>query len=110
MANPLRRHIKGCSGCASYRIFFSGNYEMVVRDGHWRVLRTSFQSRDLSCKGWSEIGRRAICDPGWNYHGSIEWPFYCHLGNQDDLTPMKSVNGGVDEVRELVSYMSAVVS
>jgi hypothetical protein len=97
MANPLRRHIKGCSGCASYRIFFSGNYEMVVRDGHWRVLRTSFQSRDLSCKGWSEIGRRAICDPGWNYHGSIEWPFYCHLGNQDDLTPMKSVNGGVDE-------------
>ncbi len=61
------------------------NYEMVVRDGHWRVLRTSLQSRDLSCKGRSEIGRRAICDPGWNYHGSIEWPFYCHLGNQDDL-------------------------
>jgi hypothetical protein len=39
------------------------------------ALRTSLQSCDLSCKGRSQIGRRAVCDSEWDHHGSIDWFF-----------------------------------
>jgi hypothetical protein len=86
MANPLRGHIKRRNGCTSHGIFRSGNYSMVVRDGHRCALRTKLQSRHLSFKRRSDIGRRAIRDPEWNHHRSIDWPSYCHLGDQSDLT------------------------
>ena len=55
-------------------------------DGHWRTLRTSLQSRDLSCKGRSEIGRRTIRDSEWDHHRWIDRPLHSHLGGQKDLT------------------------
>src|SRR5262249_55586587 len=85
MADPFRGHVEGRAGCASYRVLFNGNHTMVVRNGHWRGLRTSLQSCDLSCKRRAQIGRRAVCDSEWDYHGSIDWPFYRHLGGQNEL-------------------------
>ena len=64
-------HVEGRTGCASYRLFLSRNYSMVVRDGHRRALRSSLQSRDLSCEGRSEIGRRSIRDSEWAHHGAL---------------------------------------
>jgi hypothetical protein len=86
MADPFCGHVEGRTGCTSYRVFFSCSYSMVVRDGHWRTLRTSLQSRDLSCEGRSEIGRRAIRDSEWDHHGGIDRPLHSHLGGQNDLT------------------------
>jgi hypothetical protein len=86
MADPFRGDVEGRTGCASYRLFLSRNYPMVVRDGHRRALRSNLQSRDLSCEGRSEIGRRSIRDSKWDYHGGIDWPLHSHLGGQKDLT------------------------
>ncbi len=82
MADPFCGHVEGRTGCTSYRLFLSCNYSMVVRDGHWRTLRTSLQSRDLSCKGRSEIGRRTIRDFEWDHHGGTDRPLHSHVGGQ----------------------------
>jgi hypothetical protein len=84
--NPFCGHVEGRTGCTSYRLFLSCNYSMVVRYSHWRTLRTSLQSRDLSCEGWSEIGRRTIRDSEWDHHRGSDRPLHSHLGGQNDLT------------------------
>jgi hypothetical protein len=86
MADPFCGYVEGRTGCASYRLFLSRNYPMVVRDGHRSALRSSLQSRDLSCEGRSEIGRRAIRDSEWDHHGGIDRPLHSQLGGQNDLT------------------------
>ena|SRR5882724_1111757 len=86
MADPFCGHVEGRIGCASYRVFLSRNYPMVVRNGHRRALRTSLQSGDLSCEGRSEIGRRTLRDSEWDHHRRIDWPLHSHLGGQNDLT------------------------
>jgi hypothetical protein len=86
MADPFCGHVEGRPGCASYRLFLGRDYSMVVRDGHRRALRFRLQSRDLSCEGRSEIGRRAIRDSEWDYHGGTDRPLHTHLGSQEDLT------------------------
>ena len=50
------------------------------------TLRTSLQSRDLSCKGRSEIGRRTICDSERDHHRGANRPLHSHLCGQEDLT------------------------
>lgn len=72
MADPFCGHVEGRTGCASYRLFLRRDYSMVIRDGHRRGLWSSLQSRDLSCKGRSEIGRRTICDSEWDHHGGFD--------------------------------------
>ena len=86
MANPLCGDIEGRTDCTSYRVFDSRNYTMVVRDGPRRALWFRLRSRDLSRQGRSEIRRRALCDPGRNYHGRIDRSVYRHVGDQNDLT------------------------
>ena len=78
--------LKGRTGCASYRIFLSRNYSMVVRDGHRRALRSSLQSRDLSCQGRSQIWRRPVRDPERNHYRGVDRSLHSHLGGENDLT------------------------
>ena len=78
--------LKGGPGRTSYRLFLSCNYSMVVRYGHWRTLRTSLQSRDLSCEGRPKIGRRTIRDSEWDHHGGSDRSLHSHLCGQNDLT------------------------
>ena len=85
MANPLCGNLERRIDCASYRLFDSCNYTMVVRHDHRRALRFRLRSRDLSRQGRSEIRRRALCDPERNYHRRIDRPFYRHVGHQNDL-------------------------
>ena len=85
MANPLCGNLERRIDCASYRLFDSCNYTMVVRNDHRRALRFRLRSRDLSRQGRTEIRRRALCDPERNYHRSIDRPFYRHVGHQNDL-------------------------
>ena len=86
MADPFCGYVERRTGCAPYRLFLSRNYPMVVRDGHRRALRSGLQSRNLSCEGRSEIGRRPIRGSEWDHHGWIDRSLHSHLGGQNDLT------------------------
>ena len=83
MADPFCGHVEGRTGCTSYRLFLSCNDSMVVRDDHWRTLRTSLQSRDLSCEGRSEIRRRTIRDSEWDHHRGTDRPLHSHFCGQN---------------------------
>ena len=76
--------LKG-AGWPAYRLFLSPHQPMVVRDRNRGVLRSGLCSRDLSCEGRPEIGRRPIRDSEWDYHGRIDRPLHNHLGGQKNL-------------------------
>src|SRR4029450_5654177 len=83
MADPFCGHAEGRPGWASYRLFLSFDYSMVVCDSHRRAVRFRLQSCDLSCEGRSEIGRRAMRDSKRDYHGGIDRPLHTHLGSEE---------------------------
>ncbi len=85
MADPFRGHIERHIGCASHGVFLSCNYAMVVGNDRRRALRTGLQSCDLSCEGRSEVGRRTVRDPKWDYHRRVDWALYFPFRGQNDL-------------------------
>ena len=83
MADPFCGHVEGRTGCTSYRLFLSCNDSMVVRDDHWRTLRTNLQSVIYLAKGGPKSGDAPYVIPSGTITGGIDRPLHSHLGGQN---------------------------